>query len=74
MAVEQRVELGSQRRRNRPSGLDELAVRAHDVDHVPVDRDLEGVARAGEQPLQLAVQRAFAQLADHRCREGFART
>src|SRR5262249_16773549 len=45
--------------------LDELPVGAHEVDHVPVHPHLELIARGGQEPLQLAVQRAFAQLADH---------
>ena len=53
--------------RGEPAGLDldELPVGAHQVDHVAVDLDLEGVARAAKSSLRLAVQRAFAEHADH---------
>ena len=62
MAIEQRVQLRPQRGETARLDLDQLAVGAHDVDHVAVDTHLEDVA---VQPLQLAVQRAFAELADH---------
>ena len=39
--------------------LDQLAVRAHEVDHVAVDLDLERVAGRGQQRFEVAVERAF---------------
>ena len=57
VAVEQRVELCPQRGETAGLDLDELAVGAHEVDHVAVDAHLEGVAGRRPERLQLAVQR-----------------
>ena len=66
VAVEQRVELRPERGETPRLDLDELPVRAHEVDHVAVDLDLEGVAGCREERFQVAVKRTFAELSDPR--------
>jgi hypothetical protein len=65
VAVQQRVELLAQRREAPRLDLDQFAAGAHEVDHIAVDLDLEGVAGCREQPLEVAMERAFAENADH---------
>ena len=57
--VEQRVELLAECAEALRLYLDELAVRAHQVDHERSDRHLEAVAWLRKQRFDRGVQRAF---------------
>ena len=64
VAVEQRVELRAQRAERARLDLDELAVGAHEVDHVAAHAASSASPGRGEVRLERRVERALPQLAD----------
>ena len=64
--VEQGVELLAERAERARLHLDQLAVGTHEVDHEPPDRDLQAVARLGQQRLHRGVKRTLTHHPDGR--------